>query len=108
MAEEPQPSNIQDGATEDAPAVPASGEERKTAAAMSKLEEKGDDDATQRKDVDTEALGKAMKDLDVSEKAPEQKTEVKKVKIEAVDVTLVVRLRSPMPGGQDRAWWKSE
>ncbi|KAF2103065.1 hypothetical protein NA57DRAFT_72050 [Rhizodiscina lignyota] len=92
MAEEPQPSTVQEGATEDAPAVPASAEERKTAAALSKLEATGDDNTAPKKDVDADAIAKAMQNLDVGDKAkaPEKKEEVKKVKIDATDVGLLV------------------
>ncbi|KAF2454222.1 hypothetical protein BDY21DRAFT_374157 [Lineolata rhizophorae] len=72
MAEEPQPGNIQEGA-DDAPAdLPTSAEGRKEAAALSSLEQRHDDDddaagagaAARSKNVDTEALGKAMQNLD--------------------------------------------
>ena len=70
MAEEPQPSNIEEGATTHAPTGTV--EDRKAAAALSSLDERGDDvedDAkTQGKSVDLEALGQAMKRLEFTEK----------------------------------------
>jgi hypothetical protein len=92
MAEEPQPSTVQEGATEDAPQIPASAEDRKTQAALSSLENRGDDDdSAGKKNVDTEALGKAMQNLDVKDSGAKKPAEpAKKVKIDAADVTLIV------------------
>jgi hypothetical protein len=85
MAEEPQPSSLTEGATEES-TQPTNAEDRKAAAALSSLDTHNEDDTG--KDVDTEALGKAMKNLDVKDAG--KKAEAAKVKIEAADVTLLV------------------
>jgi hypothetical protein len=84
---EPQPSNIKEGAS-DAPAPTAgSAEDRKAAAALSTLDAQGDDEAG-KKEVDSKAVEKAMKNLSVKDgKGDAQK---KTVKIEASDVNLLV------------------
>lgn len=96
---EPQPRDIREGADpeDDNPAVPASAEERKTAAALSSLDARNDDEETpsQKTNVDQEALGKAMSQLGVNrgekEKGKAKEAEVKKkVKVEAADVALLV------------------
>ena len=78
MAEEPQPSNVQEGA--DAPdVVPASKEDRKAAAALSSLDVKEDQDATpNKKEVDLKALGEAMKNLEVGQSTQTKSAAVKK------------------------------
>jgi hypothetical protein len=89
MASDPLPSAS--NAADDDPALPSNAEDRKAAEAMSKLEDRGDDDGSPAKEVDAEALGKAMKNLAIgaeAERAAELKK--KKVKVEAADVTLVV------------------
>ncbi|KAF2141029.1 uncharacterized protein K452DRAFT_288415 [Aplosporella prunicola CBS 121167] len=89
MAEEPQPAGVHEGA--DAAPAPTSAEDRKTQAAMSKLDApQNEDDTTGKKDVDTEALEKATKNLDVKggEKKPEPAK--KAVKVDQADVTLQV------------------
>lgn len=100
MAEEPQPSNIQEGA--DLEPVPANAEDRKAAQALSALDAKGDEDASQpKKEVDIKALGEAMKNLEfaqgtagskkpASETKKEQEAPKKLVKVDAADVTLLV------------------
>jgi hypothetical protein len=96
MAEEPQPSNIHEGASADETPLPTNAEDRKTAAALSSLESRGgdDDDGGKSKAVDTEALGKAMKNLDVKDAKPKAVREVpaKKIKVDQADVTLLVSL----------------
>lgn len=84
---EPIISNAQDGADE-TPPVPTNAEDRKTAAAMSNLEGRGDEDEG-GKEVDADALGKAMKNLNVKDEGA-KKTEGKKIKVEAADVSLLV------------------
>lgn len=86
---EPQPSNIQEGASE---ALPPSGsvEDRKAAAALSSLDAQ-DDDTVGKKEVDTKALGEAMKGLNVKESTGE--VPKKAVKIEPIDVSLLVSSR---------------
>ncbi|KAK8195488.1 hypothetical protein IWZ00DRAFT_221256 [Phyllosticta capitalensis] len=94
MAEEPQPASVHEGAQ--TPAAPASSaEDRKAAAAMSKLDAHQHDDeaAAPKKGVDAEALGKAMKNLDIKENnnVPPKKEETKKVvKVNPADVALLV------------------
>ena len=87
---EPQPSNIQEGAS-DAPAPTGSAEDRKAAAALSALDAQGDDEAG-KKEVDTKAMEKAMKNLGVKEQKGGE-AQKKAVKIEAGDVNLLVGLR---------------
>lgn len=95
MAEEPQPAGVHEGAEQ--PPAPASAEDRKAQAAMSTLDAaQREDDGAPKKNVDTEALGKAMKSLDVKDKSKTQ--EVKKaVKVDPADVALLVR--SPSASG---------
>jgi hypothetical protein len=93
MASEPNPADQES----EIPPVPASAEDRKAAAALSNLETRGaDDDAVAKRDVDTEALGKAMQNLDVSKKdgATAEPAVKKKIKVEAVDVALLVSFTS--------------
>lgn len=86
MAEEPQPNEIHEGASTQAP---LHAEDRRAAAALSSLETQNDEEEGTTKALDTEALGKAMKNLDVKDK-PVAKEAGKKVKIEAGDVSLLV------------------
>lgn len=102
MAEEPQPTNIQEGA--DPPdALPANEEDRKAAKAMSSLEARGGDEdkAEPKKEVDLKALNEAMNNLGFLGKEGEQQktqTAVKKkeepkkplVKVDQADVALLV------------------
>jgi hypothetical protein len=77
MAEEPR---------EEQEAVPAGGDAAKASAALNALDRNDDD--VENKSADTEALGKAMANLDVKE---EKKADApKKVKIDAEDVKLLV------------------
>ena len=105
---EPQPQDIREGADpeDDKPALPASAEERKTAAALSSLDARNVDEDTpsQKTNVDQEALGKAMSQLGVNgggkEKGKAKEAEVKKkVKVEAADVALLVCLERYMGWG---------
>jgi hypothetical protein len=98
MASEPPSKSGANEAEETAP-LPTSAEDRKAAAALSKLDARGDDDAADSasKEVDADALGKAMKNLSVGggdgekgkAEAKEQANKVK-VKVAAADVTLLV------------------
>jgi hypothetical protein len=90
---EPQPENIQEGAS-DPPPPTGTAEDRKAAAALSSLDARGDD-AGEKKEVDTKAVEQAMKNLDVGKGAEEKK---KAVKIEASDVALLVRLLQSRDG----------
>jgi hypothetical protein len=83
MASEPVSTTDQDV---ESPPGPTSAEDRKAAAALSNLDSRTTDD-DKKHNVDTEALGKAMENLDVTGKEEEAK---KKVKVEAKDVTLLV------------------
>jgi hypothetical protein len=81
---EPQPPDVHEGAA-DPPAPTSTAEDRKAAAALSTLDTQ--DEAAEKKDVDSKALNKAMKGLGVKDgKGDEKKT----VKVEAADVTLLV------------------
>lgn len=96
MAEEPQPTNIQEGA--DPPdALPANAEDRKAAKAMSSLESNKIEDDGPKKEVDLKALNDAITKLGGGE--GQKKLEaVKKeegpakplVKVDATDVALLV------------------
>ena len=98
MAEEPQPSHIQEGA--DPPeSLPANAEDRKAAKAMSSLDAKVDDtDAAPKKEVDIKALNDAMKMLGAGEeqKKPEKAKSAKEeapkplLKVDGGDVALLV------------------
>ena len=108
MAEEPQPSHIQEGA--DAPDVlPANKEDRKAAQALSSLNAKGsdDEDAKPKKEVDIKALQEAMHNLELmsslqgpvsSTKKPstsssagkKEETPKQLVKVDPADVNLLV------------------
>jgi hypothetical protein len=91
MAEEKQPADVHEGSSTPPPPT-GSKEDQKAAAALSNLDTTADDDSTSKKDVDTEALGKAMKNLDVKDgqkKAPAQEPR-KTVKVSPADVTLLV------------------
>jgi hypothetical protein len=81
---EPQPPDVHEGAAD--PHAPTStADDRKAAAALSTLDVQ--DDATTKKEVDSKALDKAMKRLDVKETKGDEK---KSVKIEAADVNVLV------------------
>ncbi|KAH6657284.1 hypothetical protein BKA67DRAFT_184554 [Truncatella angustata] len=86
---EPQPPNVHEGATtgdvEDEVTQAKSAEDRKAAAAMSRLDDNDDDAGSAQVDKD------ALKGLSLGGSgAGAAKTEVKKVKIDAADVTLLV------------------
>ncbi|GAB7358352.1 hypothetical protein MBLNU230_g2423t1 [Neophaeotheca triangularis] len=100
MAEEPQPSNVTEGA--DAPdVVPANAEDRKAAAAMSSLDTRGEDETKPKKDVDMKAVQEAMKNLETgtqpqgkamaveSSKKKEEAPKKPLVKVDAADITLI-------------------
>jgi hypothetical protein len=88
MASDPLPSASNEAAED--PSLPSNAEDRKAAEAMSKLEDRGDDDGAARKEVDAEALGKAMKNLAIGTEGAKAAEVKKKVKVEAADVALVV------------------
>lgn len=100
MAEDRQPSTVVEGATttgdveDEVPAAAKSAEDRKAAAALSKLDTRGDDDeAVPSKEVDHEAVSRAMDSLNgvaAGKKAADDKKDVKKVKVDPEDVALLV------------------
>ena len=104
---EPQPSSVHEGMDREDPApLPTSAEDRKAAAAMSSLERRGGEDedaaAKPNKEIDQEALGKAISRLELADKAGtvaavEKKTKEKeevekraKIKVDQEDVALLV------------------
>ncbi|KAK3309682.1 uncharacterized protein B0T15DRAFT_506429 [Chaetomium strumarium] len=91
MAEDRQPADIVEGATsgdveDEVQSTAKSAEDRKAAAALSKLDARGDDEAAPGREVDQEAVKNAMNALGGST----DKKETKKVKVDAADVTLLV------------------
>lgn len=97
MAEEKQPPGLVEGATgeveEEVQDKAKSAEDRKAAAALSKLDARDDDVAGAS--VDSEGLSKAMNKLSVSKTA--ENKDIKKVKVDAADVTLLVSLAHAFP-----------
>ncbi|KZM19847.1 uncharacterized protein EKO05_0004299 [Ascochyta rabiei] len=85
---EPQPSAVQGGAAD--PHAPTStADDRKAAAALSSLDAQGENGV--KKEADSKALDKAMKNLHVkSSTVSEEKKNVKNVKVEPGDVNLLV------------------
>lgn len=101
---ESQPPTIVEGATtgdvdDEIPVAAKSAEDRKAAAALSSLDAPRDDETTATKDVDREAVRKAMDRLAGSGstngtalKTQEEKKVVKKiVKVDQADVAFLVR-----------------
>ncbi|KAI1342912.1 hypothetical protein F5Y15DRAFT_271650 [Xylariaceae sp. FL0016] len=90
---EPQPRTVHEGATtgdvEDEVTQAKSAEDRKAAAALASLDSTGDD-GTSSGAVDQDAVNKAMKNLGSGAAVAPEKKEVKKVKVDAADVTLLV------------------
>lgn len=104
---EAQPPNIAEGATtgdidEEVPIAAKSAEDRKAAAALSSLDSRVDESAN-TKDVDQAAIKKAMERLGGSggtngtaaKRENDKKVVKKAVKVDAADVTLLVRLFWP-------------
>ncbi|KAL2040215.1 hypothetical protein N7G274_007118 [Stereocaulon virgatum] len=106
---EPQPSSVQEGMDPEGPLPPASAEDRKAAAAMSSLETRGGDEEAEakksnNKQIDQEALGKAISRLEQTDKAgkvapgdttkkekeKEEREKRAKVKVDQADVSLLV------------------
>ncbi|KAJ4296960.1 hypothetical protein N0V88_003876 [Collariella sp. IMI 366227] len=92
MAEDRQPADIVEGATggadveDEAQPTAKSAEDRKAAAALSKLDTHGDDEGAAR-EVDQEAMKNAMNALGGG---PVKKEVKKVVKVDAADVNLLV------------------
>ncbi|KAI1464404.1 uncharacterized protein F4812DRAFT_462823 [Daldinia caldariorum] len=93
---EPQPKNLQEGASGDVEdevqATAKSAEDRKAAAAMASLDTRGDD-ATSSNAVDQEAVSKAMKSLGSGSSSAGAAKDIKKVKVDAADVALLIAVR---------------
>ena len=102
---EPQPSTIQEGMDPEGPPPPASADDRKAAKAMSSLETRGaDEEMKPNKQIDQEALGKAISRLELAdkvgkvaagegeknEKEKEEREKRAKVKVDQADVVLLV------------------
>ena len=100
-----QPATVVEGATtgdvdDEIPQAAKSAEDRKAAAALSSLDAPQDDEAKPAKDVDQEAVRKAMDRLagtggsngTVVKKDDEKKTPKKIIKVDPADVTLLVCL----------------
>lgn len=92
MAEDRQPADIVEGATsgdveDEVQPTAKSAEDRKAAAALSKLDARGDDEGAAR-EVDQEAIKNAMNALG----GGANKKETKAVKVDAADVKLLVGL----------------
>jgi len=100
---EAQPPTIVEGATtgdvdDEIPVAAKSAEDRKAAAALSSLDAPREDDSASTKDVDQEAVRKAMERLGgsaksngtVAKKDNEVKVVKKTVKVDPADVTLLV------------------
>ncbi|KAH6651013.1 hypothetical protein F5144DRAFT_71377 [Chaetomium tenue] len=90
MAEDRQPADIVEGATsgdveDEVQPTAKSAEDRKAAAALSKLDARGDDEGASR-EVDQEAVKNAMSSLG----GGAAKKDVKTVKVDAADVKLLV------------------
>lgn len=100
---ESQPPTLVEGATtgdvdDEIPQKAKSAEDRKAAAALSSLDAPREDDSTGTKEVDQEAVRKAMERLagtgatngKAAKKGDEKKVVKKIVKVEAADVNLLV------------------
>lgn len=100
---ESQPPTLVEGATtgdvdDEIPQKAKSAEDRKAAAALSSLDAPREDDSSATKEVDQEAVRKAMERLagigatngKVAKKEDEKKVVKKVVKVEATDVNLLV------------------
>ena len=103
MAEDRQPADIVEGATsgdveDEVQPTAKSAEDRKAAAALSKLDARGDDEGASR-EVDQEAVNNAMSSLG----GGAAKKEVKTVKVDAADVKLLV---SPVPTFSLWRWYQ--
>ena len=101
---EPQPSAVQGGVNLEDPPAHASAEDRKAAAAMSSLETRGgDEEGKTNKQIDREALGKAISRLELTDRAgkvaagskgqterdKEEREKRAKIKVDQADVGLI-------------------
>lgn len=91
---EPQPPTIVEGANtgdvEDEIPAAKSAEDRKAASALASLDAANDDAAANGKQVDQEAVSKAINSLGGAGAAAAAKKEVKNVKVDQADVALLV------------------
>jgi len=102
---EPQPSGVQEGMDPEGPPAPTNAEDRKAAAAMSSLETRGgEEEVKPNKQIDQEALGKAISRLELadkvgkvaagdtskSQKDKEEREKRAKIKVDQADVALLV------------------
>jgi NACalpha-BTF3-like transcription factor len=100
---EPQPKNVHEGATtgdveDELQSTAKSAEDRKAASALASLDAAGNDDAA-GKEVDQDAVNKAMKSLGgVKSTQTPAAAPAKNVKVDAADVNLLVEeLELPKP-----------
>lgn len=104
---ETQPPSIVEGATtgdvdDEIPVAAKSAEDRKAAAALSSLDAPRDDESSTAKDIDREAVRKAMDRLagaggangTATRKTEDKQAPKKLVKVDAADVTLLVCLHT--------------
>jgi hypothetical protein len=108
---EKQPPTVVEGATagdfeDEVETTAKSAEDRKAASALANLDGK-EDDAGPAKEVDQEAVDKAMKSLASGGAKAAPKKEVKNVKVDQKDVALLVRPWLPLPAGPG-TWLRSE
>lgn len=102
---EPQPPTVQEGMDPEGPPAPSGGDAKKAAAALSNLDQRGEDSSAPTKNIDQEALSNAISRLELSsgkvtpggeeQKAKEaearkEKERRAKVKVDAADVGLLV------------------
>jgi len=100
MAEDRQPADLVEGATagdveDDVQPTAKSAEDRKAAAALSKLDARGDDEGGPAPEVDQEAVKNAMNSLGGG---GDKKEAAKAVKVDAADVKLLVSPNSSYLG----------
>ena len=103
---EPQPASVQEGIDPEGPPAPTGGDARKAAAALSTLDQRGDDATAPTKNIDQEALSNAISRLELTsgkvtpggEQQKEKEAEARKekerrakIKVDATDVGLLVR-----------------
>lgn len=103
---EPQPASVQEGIDPEGPPAPTGGDARKAAAALSTLDQRGDDATAPTKNIDQDALSNAISRLELTsgkvtpggEQQKEREAEARKekerrakIKVDAQDVGLLVR-----------------
>lgn len=111
---EPQPAGVQEGIDPEDPPAPTGGDARKAAAALSTLDQRGEETSAPTKNIDQEALSNAINRLELSsgkvtpggEQQKEKEAEARKekerrakVKVDAGDVGLLV---SSLWGGKSK------